>query len=100
MIKNAENIPEYTLLREFKSNHGRELQRQCGAHSIGIGWKKVGGKKTDQLALIFYVESKGSPEKIGIEPVPPTIAFTPSNADKPVYLMTDVIESVPATFEG
>jgi len=100
MMKHAEDKPEYTWLREFKSIHGMEFQRRCGAHSIGIGWKKVGGKKTDQLALIFYVERKCPPEKIGSEPVPPTITFTPSNADKTVYLKTDVIESVPATFEG
>ena len=99
MIKHAENKPEYMWLREFKSIHGVEFQRRFGAHSVGIGWKKVGGKKTDQLALIFYVDCKSLPGKIGSEPVPPTIKFIPSNAEKPVYLKTDVIESEPATYE-
>jgi hypothetical protein len=29
-----------------------------GAHSIGIGMKRVGGKFTDKLALIFMVPCK------------------------------------------
>jgi hypothetical protein len=51
----------------------------------------VGGRETDQLALIFYVARKGA----GPEAVPATIAFTPSGRDRPVELAIDVVETPP-----
>jgi hypothetical protein len=99
MSKRAEERPEYAWLREFKKTHGRELLERYGAHSIGIGWKRVAGEKTDQLALIFYVERKSPTDKLATEPVPPSITFVPSDSDKPVLLETDVVETAPAKFE-
>ena len=99
MTGRAEGKPEYAWLREFKSIHGEKLRRRYGAHSIGIRWKEIEGKKTDQLALVFYVERKHPNGKLASELVPPTIEFTPSDADKPVFLQTDVVESTPAKFE-
>ena len=91
----AEQRPEYEWLQQLKRSEGRELQRRHGAHALGIGWKRVGGTKTDDLALIFYVERKST----GPEPVPDEIAFTPPGADRQVLLRTDVVESAPAVFE-
>jgi hypothetical protein len=79
------------LLRELVQTRGAELRRRFGAHSIGIGRKRAGGKVTDQLALIVYVERKGSAK----EPVPATIEFTPAGHDRPVELATDVVEAPP-----
>ncbi len=91
----AEEGPEYEWLKELKRSRGRQLRRQYGAHSLGIGWKRVDGRKTDDLALVFYVERKGT----GPEPVPAVIAFTPPGSDDQVLLQTDVVESPPAVFE-
>ena len=98
MGERAEDRPEYTWLRELKSDRGENLRRQYGAHAIGIGWKKVEGKKTDQLALTFYVERKRPPDRLEREQIPPQIAFTPSDSGEPVLLLTDVVESAPAKF--
>lgn len=95
----TEDRPEYAWLREFKATRGDELRRRYGAHGIGIGWKKVAGVKTDQLALIFYVERRPPADKLAKEPVPATIEFTPADSDQPVLLMTDVVETPPAEFE-
>jgi hypothetical protein len=70
---------------------GAELRRRFGAHSIGIGRKRVAGRQTDQLALIVYVTRKGA----GPEAVPATIAFTPTGCDHPVELAIDVVETPP-----
>lgn len=49
----------------------------------------MGARRTDRLALVFYVERKGA----GPEPVPPAIEFVPAGADRPVALPTDVVET-------
>ena len=99
MNQGAKDRPEYAWLREYKKAHGRELLRRYGAHSMGIGWKRVAGQKTDQLALIFYVARKYPLDALAAEPVPATITFTPASSDGPVQLVTDVIEVPPARFE-
>lgn len=99
MNQQVNERPEYAWLREFKKAHGKELLQRYGAHSIGIGWKRVAGNKSDQLALIFYVERKRPVGRLAAEPIPPTITFTPSNLDEPVLLKTDVVEVPPASFQ-
>jgi hypothetical protein len=68
---------------------GAELKARFGAHSLGIGRKRVAGRRTGTLALIFYVARKDHVA----DPVPDTIAFTPSGHSTPVELPTDVIET-------
>lgn len=92
--------PEYGWIREFKEVHGRELLHRYGAHAVGIGWKRVGCEKTDEVALIFYVEQKRPEGELETEPIPATISFLPSGMDEPVVLVTDIIETPPAEFES
>lgn len=91
-----EDTREYGLLLELKRTRGEELMQRYGANALGIGWKRKGGEKTDQLALIFYIDSKRSPRS---QPVPPSIRFAPKDSEEEVELPTDVIESPPAEFE-
>ncbi|MGH6897533.1 MAG: hypothetical protein ACREJ5_13465 [Geminicoccaceae bacterium] len=99
MDEPIENRPEYAWLREFKEMHGWDLMRRYGAHSLGIGWRRESGRKTDELALVFYVERKDSSEPTAAPPIPPTFTFTPSGSDEPVELPTDVVQTPVATFE-
>lgn len=92
-----EDTPEYRTIKELKDARGAELVRRYGAHAIGIGWKRTGGRATDRLALIFYVERKPGP--LDGEAVPPVITFTPAGSDRGVEVPTDVVESPPAVFE-
>jgi hypothetical protein len=87
------------LIRQFKRRHGRELCARYGAHGIGIGWKRVGGKKTETLALIFYVAKKRDVEELGDEAIPPTLTFQPEEGAEAVTIATDVVETEPAQFE-
>lgn len=59
--------------------------RKHQAHGVGIGFKYVGGKRTNTVAIIFYVYRKRplkQLKKLGIEAVPQTLFGYP----------TDVIE--------
>ncbi len=85
-------------MQELKRSRGKELRQRHGAHAMGIGRKRAAGKRTDELALIFYVEHKTSGDP-SVEPVPAEIAFTPRGSDEAVLLKTDVVESAPAVFE-
>lgn len=92
--------PEYAWLREFKEAHGRQLLHRYGAHAVGIGWKRTGGEKTDEVALVFYVERKRPEDELETEPIPPSISFIPSGMNEPVLLATDIVETPPAEFES
>lgn len=98
MDEPMENRPEYGWLREFKKAHGWDLMRRYGAHGLGIGWKRENGRKTNQLALIFYVDRNSEDQAAGA-PIPPAFSFTPSGVDAPVSLPTDVVETPAATLE-
>jgi hypothetical protein len=91
-----EETPEYARLLELKRTRGRELMRRHGANALGIGWKRTHGERTDQLALLFYVDDKRSPKA---ERVPQFVRFIPEGAEEAVEVPTDVIESPSAEFE-
>jgi hypothetical protein len=93
--------PEYAWLREFKATHGWDLMQRYGAHGLGIGWKRENGRKTDRLALVFYVDRKSPSDQAAAgPPIPPAFAFTPPGSDAPVQLPTDVVETPAATLEA
>ncbi len=83
-------------MRELVRACGADLRARHGAHSIGVGRKVVDGRRTDDLAVIFYVDDKGG----GGEPIPATITFTPAGQDGPVELTTDVVETPPTDPAG
>jgi hypothetical protein len=83
------NNPDHADLQEFLRRHGDELRERYGAHSLGIGRKRVGTRRTDQLAVIFYVAHKGDAAKM----IPTTLTFTLGDREHPIDLATDVIEN-------
>jgi hypothetical protein len=92
---------DYGLLREFKATSlALDALPRWGAHSMGIGRKRVAGKATDQLSLRVYVASK-RPETLlsREEKVPDHVRFLSRKAKREVRLETDVIETPPAQFE-
>ena len=91
--------PQYAWLREYKKIHGKELLKRHGAHSMGIGWKKVNGIKSDEPSLIFYVERKIPMDELAVAPIPPKIIYRPTNSQDDVCLLTDVVETHPVKFE-
>jgi hypothetical protein len=99
MDEPMETRPEYAWLRQFKDAHGWKLMQRYGAHGLGIGWKREKGRKTDQLALIFYVDRRRVSPQAGAPPIPPAFTFTPEGSNASVELPTDVVETPAATLE-
>ncbi|MCD4724662.1 MAG: hypothetical protein K8R63_07440 [Bacteroidales bacterium] len=99
MDKRFKDIEEYKWMKEYLAKNRWVLLEQYGAHSVGIGWKKVAGQKTKQLAIIFYVEKKDVISELGKQSIPEKIEFKLSSTGKIVSLLTDVIESEAAVFE-
>jgi len=100
MSLTADERAEYAWLKELKAANGDELRRQYGAHSMGIGRKRVGGRPTSDLALIFYVTRKRAVGPDDADAIPPTIRFTPKGASEAVLVRTDVREAEPVEAEG
>jgi hypothetical protein len=69
-------------LRLKLENDKAELLKRHKAHAVGIGYKYVNGKRTDKIAVIFYVYRKrplAQLQKLKIEPVPETIYDYPTD---------------------
>lgn len=45
-------------VRRVKERHEAELMEKAGVVGCAIGYKHVGGKKTDELCIICYVTEK------------------------------------------
>ncbi|RZN42233.1 MAG: hypothetical protein EFT35_01920 [Methanophagales archaeon ANME-1-THS] len=45
-------------VRRVKERHEAELMGKAGVVGCAIGYKHVGGKKTDELSIICYVREK------------------------------------------
>jgi hypothetical protein len=84
----------YARLREYKATRvTAEWMGRLGAHSVGIGRKEVQGKRTDTLALLFYVERKQLVERLSADLVPDSVSFLSRKEKREVRLPTDVIET-------
>ena len=75
MDKRFAEIEEYRWMKEYLAKNRWALLEQYAAHSVGIGWKKVAGQKTKQLAIIFYVEKKDVINELGKQSIPKKIEF-------------------------
>lgn len=49
---------EYERLREIKDRMAGDFLRRPGVRGVGVGFRHVGGRATDQLAIRFYVAHK------------------------------------------
>lgn len=91
----------YPLIRECKGLEiGLDSLQAIGAHSVGIGRKRVEGRSTDTPCLRYYVAKKKPLSKISSEErIPKRIVFVSRKSAKTSHIPTDVIELPPAEFE-
>jgi hypothetical protein len=50
--------------REVKKRHEAELMRKSGVVGVAVGYRHVGGRKTDQLCIVCYVVEKKAEEDL------------------------------------
>lgn len=74
-------------LKQIQASHESELFARAGVHAVGIGYKTVAGKQTDELAIVVLVERKLSSDSID------AASLIPASLDG---VPTDVVERGPA----
>ncbi|NIS70894.1 MAG: hypothetical protein GTO12_18740 [Proteobacteria bacterium] len=52
-------------IKATKRKHEAKLLKRRNVVGIGIGYKEVGGQKTDQLSLVIMVKEKIPAERLG-----------------------------------
>ena len=71
-------------VRRIKEMHEAELIKKAGVVGCAIGYKQVGGKKTDELSIVCYVIEKKPEGKLRKQDIIPK---------KIEGIPTDIIES-------
>ena len=98
--RSIRNTALYPVAREFVALEGLRSLARFGAHSVGVGRKRVGGVASNQLAVRYYVAQKRPESRLlATERIPDTIPFFSRKAGREVDLLTDLIETPPAQFE-
>jgi hypothetical protein len=70
--------------KKIRKKHEKALMRKKGVVGCSVGYKVIGGKKTDQICIICYVTRKLPADQLSeADLIPPLIEGLP----------TDVIES-------
>ncbi len=71
-------------IEEVKEKYEQELMNKAGVVGCSIGYKQIGGKKTDKLSIVCYVKKKKKEEDLKVKDIiPREIEGVP----------TDVVES-------
>jgi hypothetical protein len=80
-------------MREAQARFLSQLLKIPGVHGVGIGYKKVAGETTDQLAIVVRVDHKLP--FADVDPrhlIPPQFSFHSRNYAEEVVVVTDVQE--------
>lgn len=100
-LKSLHTHPHYALLRSHKARAvDRDQLERWGAHAVGIGRKTVGGRPTNSLALIIYVERKLASGRLGSKLLPRRIVVRHPTGNTRHHLFTDVVQLPRATRQG
>src|ERR1700733_581036 len=59
-------------IRAVKRAAAARLHAIRGVHSVGVGFKVVGGKKTDELAITVFVDKKKKPGELAQHEIIPS----------------------------
>jgi hypothetical protein len=80
-------------LRRAKNAVAERLMRIPGVHTVGIGYKRVGGQLTDELAVVVYVDEKVPRSEVDPEwLVPSEVRFFYKTPDREEVVPTDVVQ--------
>jgi len=92
--------PQYsTVLRTVEEQH-EELCRRFGAHHIGVGKKRVGGKRQSTTCIIFYVEKKGDAHEAERIPEKLPLLYADGASDRSVATDVEEIGGMPRALAG
>jgi hypothetical protein len=58
-------------IKALKEQYARELMGKANVVAVGVGYKIVGGRRTDELAIMVFVSRKVAPESLAPEELIP-----------------------------
>lgn len=79
---NVKQIKEVSKAEQVLRRHRSEIRNRYSINQMGVGYKTAGGRITNKVALVFYVDKKKSKSELasqGIEPVPKEIEGIPTD---------------------
>lgn len=83
---------ELRKVRKAKARFGAELLRNPDVHGVGVGRRRRGGEKTDELAIVVHVQRKRPEAEVaGRNLIPRTLTFTDRSGEK-IEVAVDVVE--------
>jgi hypothetical protein len=82
---------DYESIQEVKERIEPEILRSPGVTGVGIGFKKVSGENTDQLAIRVYVVQKR--DVPASEAIPPTFDGIPTDVIEKTFQLTGGIDT-------
>ena len=59
--------------KKILNDRSNEFQEKYGVDKMGVGYKTVGGKITDKIALVFYVKRKKQKHELSSDQIPERI---------------------------
>ena len=59
--------------KKILNDRRNEFQEKYGVDQMGVGYKTVGGKITDKIALVFYVKRKKQKPELSSDQIPERI---------------------------
>ena len=80
-VRNKE-VNKLEGLRRKLRQHSGKLLKKYKAEAIGIGYKHTSGKRTEKIAIIFFVKRKMPSyelQRAGIEPIPKSLFAYPTD---------------------
>ena len=63
--------PVYPVLKECLERNRENILKTPGVTGVGIGYKMIGGKETDQLALVICVKEKRPEQELASNAILP-----------------------------
>jgi hypothetical protein len=59
--------------KKILNERKKEFQEKYGVDQMGVGYKTVGGRITDKIALVFYVKRKKEKRELSSDEIPERI---------------------------
>jgi hypothetical protein len=79
-------------VREAKARFGAELLKNPDVHGVGVGRRRRGGEKTDELAIVVHVQRKRPEDEISPRRIVPKSVRYVNRERQEVEVPIDVVE--------
>ncbi|MDX2468046.1 MAG: hypothetical protein QNL12_12080 [Acidimicrobiia bacterium] len=79
-------------VREAKARFGAELLKNPDVHGVGVGRRRRGGKKTEELAIVVHVQRKRPEDKVSPRRLVPKSVRYVNRQREEIDIPVDVVE--------